>query len=149
MDYDSWNPARNAALYPHNYDRGSLGRKKLLKARLQREAGSDFFVMPSRYEPCGLNQMYSLRYGTLPVVRRTGGPADTVVDASRGKAGNGFLFDKADSGELGRAIERAAAFYGDRRAMRRVRRRAMALRFEWFSAASEYEKVYQSCALTL
>ncbi|KRT55500.1 glycogen synthase GlgA [endosymbiont of Ridgeia piscesae] len=79
------------------------------------EAGCDCFLMPSRFEPCGLNQIYSLRYGTVPIVRRTGGLADTVVDVSpatlaNGTA-NGFVFDQANGSSLWQAVERAIEFY--------------------------------------
>ena len=77
------------------------------------EAGADMFLMPSRYEPCGLNQMYSLRYGTVPIVHRTGGLADTVFpfDAARG-TGNGFAFDHFDEGGLSFALGAALRVWG-------------------------------------
>ncbi len=108
------------------------------------EAGSDFFLMPSRYEPCGLNQMYSFRYGTLPVVRRTGGLADTVVDLDDyPESGNGFVFDKPESRELKDAIERAITFYGDKKSMKTSRKRAMKLRFDWDSSSVKYLAMYK------
>ena len=107
------------------------------------EGGSDFFLMPSRYEPCGLNQMYSLRYGTLPVVRRTGGLADTVVDLNEHpRKGNGFVFVNPDESELGDAIERAITFFSQTKALGAARKRAMALRFDWASSAEDYFKVF-------
>ena len=108
------------------------------------EAGSDFFLMPSRYEPCGLNQMYSMRYGTLPIVRRTGGLADTVIDTSESpRGGNGFVFDKYSSAGLAGAINRAIAFYHNKRLMHGAIRRGMKQRFNWKSSARLYLKVYK------
>ena len=82
-------------------------------------AGSDLFLMPSLFEPCGLSQMYALRYGTLPVVRRTGGLADTVIDAER-RNGNGFVFDEASREDLMAALRRAEALWDDQAAWRRA-----------------------------
>ena len=108
------------------------------------EGGSDFFLMPSRYEPCGLNQMYSLRYGTLPVVRATGGLADTVMDLSTyPRKGNGFVFDSADGAALGDAVERAVAWFGRPGPMDTARKRAMKLRFDWKSSAEQYMDIYR------
>jgi len=108
------------------------------------EAGSDFFLMPSRYEPCGLNQMYSLRYGTLPVVRKTGGLADTVIDIDAdGKEGNGFIFENPSEIELADTIKRAIDFYHRKKAMAGAVKRAMGLRFDWKSSAKVYLEVYR------
>ena len=106
------------------------------------EAGSDFFLMPSRYEPCGLNQMYSLRYGTPPVVRKTGGLADTVTDLTTDpKKGNGFVFEPAAPEALADAMERALMFYKNKKAYAAARRRGMKLRFDWNRSAALYESV--------
>ena len=107
----------------------------------QVEGGADFFLMPSKYEPCGLNQMYSLRYGTLPVVHRTGGLADTVRDMD-GEDGDGFLFENAYSDEIVAAVRRACAFYADKQALDAARRRAMAQDFSWNKSALEYARIY-------
>ncbi|MCK5735036.1 MAG: glycogen synthase [Spirochaetaceae bacterium] len=108
------------------------------------EAGSDFFLMPSRYEPCGLNQMYSLRYGTLPLVRRTGGLADTVIDINADEEkGNGFVFENPTENELADAVNRAINFYHQKKPMSTTVKRAMKLRFDWKSSAEEYLKVYR------
>jgi len=108
------------------------------------EGGSDFFLMPSRYEPCGLNQMYSMRYGTLPVVRRTGGLADTVIDIGESpRRGNGFVFDEYSSEGLASVINRAIAFYHDKRSIHGAIRRGMRRRFDWKSSARLYLKVYR------
>src|SRR5207247_106700 len=80
------------------------------------EGGADMFLMPSRFEPCGLNQMYSLRYGTVPVVRAVGGLADTVVDSASGKRGaNGFVFEDYTPAALLEALQRALGRFSDRR----------------------------------
>ena len=86
------------------------------------EAGADAYLMPSRYEPCGLNQIYSLKYGTVPIVRNTGGLADTVADADVNPAeGNGFVFHEYDPGDMKDAISRALAAFADRRRWERHR----------------------------
>lgn len=109
------------------------------------EAGADFFLMPSLYEPCGLNQMYSMRYGTLPIVRATGGLADTVVDHDpRTGAGTGFVFVEPTPGAAAEAIHRAVhAWYWQPAQVARMRRAAMALRFPWRESACRYEEVYE------
>ena len=104
-------------------------------------AGSDLFVMPSRFEPCGLSQMYALRYGTPPVVRRTGGLADTVRDAATAD-GTGFVFDAARPEELLAALRRAESVYADPERWRGLQRRGMAEDFGWASAAAAYEDLY-------
>ncbi len=108
------------------------------------EAGSDFFLMPSRYEPCGLNQMYSLRYGTIPVVRATGGLKDTITELTpRGGRGNGFSFEKYSADELASAVERAVSFYRNGGAIEKVRRRIMREDHSWLKSAKEYVKLYR------
>ena len=113
-------------------------------------AGSDSILVPSRFEPCGLTQLYALRYGSPPVVRRTGGLADTVVDAnavtlSDGSA-TGFAFDEATpEGQLA-ALQRATQLYGDRASWRRVRAQAMARDFSWDAAARRYVALYRELA---
>jgi starch synthase len=105
------------------------------------EAGCDLFLMPSRYEPCGLNQMYSLRYGTIPVVRATGGLADTVVPYSE-QSGTGFQFEAYDSGAMMKALDAALAVYRQPERWRQLVLRAMATDFSWDAAASAYERLY-------
>ncbi len=107
------------------------------------EAGSDLFLMPSRYEPCGLNQMYSQRYGTIPVVRTTGGLADTVTPYSS-RGGTGFQFEDYDEGAMLKALDLALSVYANPTAWKALVRRAMAMDFSWDAAASEYEKLYTS-----
>jgi starch synthase len=108
-------------------------------------AGSDLLVIPSRYEPCGLTQMYAMRYGTMPVVTRTGGLSDTVKDASDIEKGTGFFLESFSAAALTGAVRRALDL---RRAnpagWRRLQRNAMAADFSWDLAASRYEDLYRS-----
>jgi starch synthase len=103
------------------------------------EAGADFFLMPSRYEPCGLNQMYSLRYGTVPIVRATGGLVDTVEG---GLDGNGILFESFHPAALLAAIRRALALYAEPPRLEQFRRRGMEKDFSWDASARKYEALY-------
>jgi starch synthase len=105
------------------------------------EAGADFFLMPSRYEPCGLNQMYSLRYGTVPVVRATGGLMDTVEG---GLEGNGILFEAFHPAALLAAMRRALALYADPPRLESFRRRGMERDFSWAVSARRYEHLFGS-----
>ena len=109
------------------------------------EAGSDVFLMPSRFEPCGLNQMYSQRYGTVPVVRATGGLDDTVldVDEARGR-GTGFKFLEYAPWALQGALERALAAYQDPAAWRQIQQAGMRRDSSWDASAREYVKVYRA-----
>lgn len=107
-------------------------------------AGADLFLMPSRYEPCGLGQLIALRYGTLPVVRRTGGLADTIVDLDEDPAnGNGFLFDAFTSDALLAACERAVTHYRDAKRWRRLVSSAMRKDFSWKASAAIYRRLYE------
>lgn len=123
----------------------TLGFDEALAHRI--EAGADIFVMPSRFEPCGLNQMYSLRYGTPPVVRATGGLADTVVDATfrtlAQKTANGFVFTEATPHDLWRALERAADAWSDKVNWLRIQQNAMRRDCSWEHAAREYLQLYR------
>lgn len=108
-------------------------------------AGCDVFLMPSRYEPCGLGQLISLRYGAVPLVRRTGGLADTVQDADLAAAtGNGFLFDHADPHELTATAERALTAFADREGWRALQERGMKQDWSWGRAASKYLELYEA-----
>ena len=111
------------------------------------EAGSDLFLMPSRFEPCGLNQMYSLRYGTIPLVRATGGLFDTVrnFDPANGE-GTGFTFDQYSSQALLNTLRWALDIYRDRDAWRRIQRSGMSQDFSWDASARQYVKVYERAA---
>jgi starch synthase len=108
------------------------------------EAGCDFFLMPSRFEPCGLNQMYSLRYGTIPVVRATGGLDDSVIDYSQNpETANGVKFYEYTSRALAKAIRKALAIYENADLLRQFRRNAMQADFCWAKTVGEYVKVYE------
>ena len=111
------------------------------------EGGSDIFLMPSRFEPCGLNQLYSLRYGTVPLVRRTGGLADSIADATPDalarREATGFVFDNHDAGEFSAALARALALYRHSPAeWDELRRNGMRQDFSWAHSAREYEKLF-------
>ena len=107
-------------------------------------AGCDMFLMPSRYEPCGLGQLIALRYGTVPVVRRTGGLADTVRSWDRTTgAGTGFLFDELSAAGCGAALTRAFAAHADEAAWRRLVANAMAADFSWDASAEVYVTCYR------
>jgi len=107
------------------------------------EAGSDIFLMPSRFEPCGLNQMYSLRYGTVPVVHATGGLDDNIeaYDAVSGQ-GNGFKFETYDAEALLATLQRALTLYRDRVAWERLMQCGMQADFSWAKSAQAYTDLY-------
>jgi starch synthase len=107
------------------------------------EAGTDLFLMPSRYEPCGLNQLFSLRYGTIPVVRRTGGLADSVesYDPNSG-SGTGFVFDGFTTQALDRALGQALDTYADTSRWHGLMRNAMSRDFSWKARAADYAQAY-------
>ena len=107
------------------------------------EAGSDMFLMPSKYEPCGLNQMYSMRYGTVPIVRATGGLDDTVQDYGGHGKGTGFKFEKFDSMELLKAVHRAIKVFHQPEEWKRIMRNGMALDFSWENSARRYVSLYK------
>ena len=111
----------------------------------QIEAGSDLFLMPSLFEPCGLNQIYSLRYGTLPIVRATGGLDDTIENYhSESKSGTGFKFYDATPEALSGTVKWAVdVWYNDKDAFDQLRRNAMAKRFDWSEAAKGYDDLYR------
>jgi len=106
-------------------------------------AGADFLLMPSRVEPCGLNQMYAMRYGTIPLVRSTGGLQDTVTDIGDPE-GFGIRFQHATVGDLYHAMERALNLYSDKEQMEWIRKFMMQIDHSWESTVDEYMRVYQS-----
>jgi starch synthase len=106
-------------------------------------AGADALLIPSRYEPCGLTQMIGMRYGAVPIVRRTGGLADTVTDASDGERGTGFLFGPFEPEALGQALERARGVYSASRPWRDLQRRGMHADFSWSRSARDYVSLYE------
>lgn len=112
------------------------------------EAGSDMFLMPSHYEPCGLNQIYSLKYGTVPIVRKTGGLSDTVKDWDEYKArgeetGNGFSFDKYDGFALTNSVERALNCYKNKPVWQKIMLNGMKENFSWHRSAEQYALLYK------
>jgi starch synthase len=116
-------------------------------------AGSDVTLVPSRFEPCGLTQMYALRYGSLPLVRRTGGLADTVVDCTledlADERATGFVFERFELEDLQRAVRRAFTLWAQPKSWRTVRQRAMAQRFSWNAAAERYAALYREAVETV
>ena len=107
-------------------------------------AGSDMYLMPSRYEPCGLNQMYSLNYGTVPIVRKTGGLADTVMDYHEFDGqGNGFSFQDYTSYALGTSVQRAVSLYHNKGEWMRIVGRGMKADFSWRHSAGQYVQAYK------
>jgi starch synthase len=109
------------------------------------EAGADMFLMPSRYEPCGLNQIYSLKYGTVPVVRATGGLDDTI-EPFNGKTGTGFKFSGYTPEALLAAIRQAIEYYRQPKAWRQLMLNGMKKDFSWPSSAKQYLKVYEAAS---
>jgi starch synthase len=109
------------------------------------EGGSDMFLMPSRFEPCGMNQMYSQRYGTVPVANATGGLVDTILDDARAETDKptGFLMDDTTSGALALAAERAIVAWRDPRRWRALQLNGMARDFGWGPAAQKYLELYR------
>ena len=119
-----------------------IGHDQGLSHRI--EAGSDFFILPSRFEPCGLNQMYSLRYGTVPIVRATGGLDDTVIDLTENAANaNGIKFTEFSPAALGKGLRKALALYAEPELHRHYQRNGMAADFSWARTARVYADLYQ------
>jgi starch synthase len=106
--------------------------------------GSDMFLMPSRYEPCGLGQMIAMRYGTVPIARKTGGLADTIVDEEGRR--NGFLFTKPSGVSLLKAIHRAVRAFQDREAWLAIMNRGMEGDYSWKASAHKYLDLYNQLA---
>ncbi len=131
-----------AARYPDRVS-ATIGFDETLAHRI--EAGADIFLMPSRFEPCGLNQMYSLRYGTVPVVRATGGLADTVRDAAE-SGGNGIRFTEYTPAALADAVQRALELFRNPKQWKKLQQAGMRGDFSWDASAREYVKVYEGVA---
>jgi starch synthase len=125
--------------YPHSVA-VHIGYEEALAHRLQ--GGADILLAPARFEPCGLTQLYALRYGTVPVVRRTGGLADTVTDLGPPDLATGFVFEDPTKDGLMSAIERALALYGEPLAWRRLQLKGMAEDFGWAASAGRYAALY-------
>ena len=109
----------------------------------QMYAGADFLLMPSRVEPCGLNQMYALRYGTIPIVRRTGGLRDTVIDYGE-KGGFGICFNVASVGDITHAVYRAVQLYGDQEKTKKIVKQIMEIDHSWEKSAEIYINLYNA-----
>lgn len=111
------------------------------------EAGSDFFLMPSKYEPCGLNQVYSLKYGSIPIVRATGGLKDTVVDFFTDKENStGFHIPEMNSESIVSTVNSVLNLWrGSKESIEKIRQRGMAMEFQWGKYAKEYETLYKKC----
>jgi starch synthase len=135
---------KEAQKYP-----GQLGVKIAFDNRLAHliEAGADMFLMPSRYEPCGLNQMYSMKYGTMPVVRATGGLMDTVAPVDKKKGtGSGFLFTEYSAAAFEKALNQAIEAYADKKLWQKIMLNGMAEDFSWKASAKAYLKLYEQLA---
>jgi starch synthase len=104
-------------------------------------AGADLFLMPSRFEPCGIGQLIALKYGAVPVARQTGGLADTIVDAAKPQ-GTGFLFADFTADAFWQAVERALSMYADQRRWRQIMRRGMNADYSWERSVGTYEEIY-------
>lgn len=132
-----------ARLYPKKIS-VTIGYDEALAHQI--EAGVDIFLMPSRFEPCGLNQMYSQRYGTIPIVRETGGLADSIEDALPKSLANntatGISFKEASSGALLEAIKRGMLLYSDNKTWKRIQATAMKKDFSWENSAKQYLALY-------
>lgn len=106
-------------------------------------AGADFLLMPSRVEPCGLNQLYSMRYGTVPMVRKTGGLKDTVIDYEDA-GGYGITFEQASADDIVHAIQRSLVLYGNKTKLQELRKRMMKINNSWEARAQDYIHLYQN-----
>ena len=131
---------KTKALFPKNCDLVLAYDEKLAH---QLYAGSDFLIMPSKVEPCGLNQMYAMRYGTIPIVHGVGGLKDTVVDF-REKNGYGIRFDRLTVYDAFDAVKRAAELYSDEKKFFKIREKVLALDFSWERSAKSYKNIYSS-----
>jgi starch synthase len=125
-----------------------IGYEEPLAHRFQ--AGADILLHPARFEPCGLTQLYAMRYGTLPIVRRVGGLADTVIDTNeqtlRDGSATGFTFERANAREMIEGLDRALSAYRQPVVWRKVQRAAMAQNFGWKRSAQRYLELYQRVA---
>lgn len=118
-----------------------IGYHEALSHRIY--AGADFLIMPSRVEPCGLNQLYSLRYGTVPIVRSTGGLKDTVIDVTE-ENGYGICFENADVDSIVEAVSRSIEIYKNTSQMQLLRSRMMSLNYSWNQSAAQYINLYNN-----
>jgi starch synthase len=107
-------------------------------------AGADILMMPSRYEPCGLSQMFAMRYGCIPVARATGGLVDTITDPKTGSTANGFLFPRIDPRSFAQSMRRAIDAFAVKDTWRALQINAMAQDFSWQKSAQEYLRLYHN-----
>lgn len=131
----------NMRSYWMGYYNSKIGYNEQLSHRMY--AGADFLLMPSRVEPCGLNQLYAMRYGTVPVVRRTGGLRDTVLDIGE-PGGYGISFNNASVGDITQGVYRAVELFEDQPQFDSIRRKLMELDFGWDVSAKQYIDLYKS-----
>ena len=108
-------------------------------------AGADAIIVPSRFEPCGLTQLYGLRYGTVPIVRRVGGLADSVLDSANVDEATGFAFDAASASALSATLERAIERFAAPSRWQKMMRNGMRQNLDWAVSAREYEGLYRDC----
>jgi starch synthase len=131
-----------AQTYPSSAG-AKIGYDDVLAHKIQ--AGADMFLMPSRYEPCGLNQIYSLRYGTVPVVRATGGLDDTVQTFDpQTQQGTGFKFEPYDGNALLDCLRTALKMYQSEKTWRTIQKNGMAKDFSWKTSAASYVTLYEA-----
>ena len=139
-----------AAAHPHSVS-VTIGYDERLSHRII--AASDVIMVPSRFEPCGLTQLYGLKYGTLPLVRKVGGLADTVVDCALENMADGlatgFVFDHFDNAGINSAVRRAFALYKRKADWKQVQKRAMQQQFGWETAAQQFINLYQEVGSTI
>ncbi len=144
-DYDLENAYRHAESQYHDQVRSFIGYDEALSHQVI--AGADVLMVPSRFEPCGLTQLYALRYGTLPLVRNTGGLADTVTDCSleaiRWGQATGFVFNESHPADLKAAVDRALALWDSPEQWQQVQKNAMAKDVSWKKSAETYLGVYR------
>jgi starch synthase len=139
-DKEFENQLNNLKTYIKNYN-CYIGYDEVLSHKIY--ASADFILMPSRVEPCGLNQLYALKYGTIPIVRATGGLKDTVIDFEE-KGGYGIRFEHVDSLEMIVALQRAITLFKDSKKINQLRKVMMGLDFSWNKSAQEYDQLYNS-----
>jgi starch synthase len=137
--------SRLEAEYPDKI-RAAIRYDAVLSHRIY--AGADALLIPSRYEPCGLTQIIAMRYGCVPIARKTGGLHDTIMDYDETLTSTGFLFDDATPQELAKAIKRALIVYADRQIWEGLQQQGMSLDFSWERSARKYLELYRSIALT-
>ena len=139
-EYEDWFKGL-AWRFPHKVS-GNIKFSNELAQRIY--AGADIFLMPSNYEPCGIGQIVAMRYGTIPVVRETGGLKDTVQQYDKyTQTGNGFVFSDYNAHEMMYALKRALSAYANYEEWNNIVHNAMATDFSWHNSAKEYKKLYE------